>query len=494
MELAQRVERLEIEHARQLKERDAIIAQQEAVIEKQQTFIEHLQKQVQALKSEIEGLKRKLNKNSDNSNRPPSSDPPQETKAPKSKKKPEQKTKRKRGAQIGHLGAKRARVAEEQLNRIEDYFPDRCNHCATQLPKVFDDEPKRHQVTDLIDFKPHITEHRRHHVTCPKCSKPTCAKPTGLAFQYQLGPRLCAVIALLTGVYHLSRRSAVRLLQDLFGLSVSLGAVSAVEGRVSDALEGAYDEALQKARRAKIKHADGTSWKQARTSMQVWTIATASVTAFKIVVDGSKATLKALFKIFQGTLISDRARALSFWAMERRQVCWAHLLRKFVSFSQRDGPSKFIGVDLLDLTGLLFEYWKAYQEARLEHDELLHWMAPVRKQIEALLLKGVRLGVKGVSGSCADILVHKAALWSFLEQPGVCPTNNLAERQLRSFVLWRKKSFGAQSARGHRFAERIMTVSMSARQQSRRVLDFLVLSYEAWLEGRLGPSLFLAGC
>ena len=56
-------------------------------------------------------------------------------------------------------------------------------------------------------------------------------------------------------------------------------------------------------------------------------------------------------------MVSDRAKALGFWAMERRQICWAHLLRKFVSFSERDGPAGVLGRELLDYTGLLFEYF-----------------------------------------------------------------------------------------------------------------------------------------
>src|SRR5438128_1359337 len=82
-----------------------------------------------------------------------------------------------------------------------------------------------------------------------------------------------------------------------------------------------------------------TSWQQAGTLLSLWTIATAMATVFKIVSSGSKEILKPLFGALQGILVSDRATALTFWAMEARQICWAHLLRKFVSFSERDGPA-----------------------------------------------------------------------------------------------------------------------------------------------------------
>ena len=68
------------------------------------------------------------------------------------------------------------------------------------------------------------------------------------------------------------------------------------------------------------------------------------------------------------------------------------------------------------------------------------------------------------------------------------PTNNHAERELRAFVLWRKRSFGTRSDRGNRFAERLMSIAHTARKQARNILDFLV----AWcMRGHadLSPSL-----
>ena len=63
--------------------------------------------------------------------------------------------------------------------------------------------------------------------------------------------------------------------------------------------------------------------------------------------------------------------------------------------------------------------------------------------------------------------------WTFVDRPDVDPTNNHGERELRAFVLWRKRSFGTQSERGNLFAERIMTIAHTARKQGTHVLDFL---------------------
>ena len=69
------------------------------------------------------------------------------------------------------------------------------------------------------------------------------------------------------------------------------------------------------------------------------------------------------------------------------------------------------------------------------------------------------------------------------------PTNNVSERALRPAMLWRKRSFGSDSAVGSRFAERLLTVVATCRQQGRRLLDFLIAAGEAARQGTTAPSL-----
>jgi len=176
--------------------------------------------------------------------------------------------------------------------------------------------------------------------------------------------------------------------------------------------------------------------------------------------------------------------------MARRQICWAHLVRKFVSFAERDGPAGSLGRELLDYTGLVFEYWHDYRDGKLSRDRFIAWMAPLRQQVQAALQRAVDAKLGHVSGSCADILAHAPALWTFVDHDGVEPTNNHAERELRAFVLWRRRSFGTQSERGNLFAERLMTVAHTARKQRRHVLSFLTTCCQAMIDESTPPSLF----
>lgn len=457
-----------------------------------ETQVAELTEQNSRLVKQVGVLTEMLKRNSRNSNKPPSSDAPGRTgkRRGRQKSKKRGKGQRKRGGQPGHPGAHRELVPEDQVSKFKDLYPSHCANCWKELPKTPDPKARRYQVTEVPPITPEIIEYRRHAVQC------TCGHTTIESFEEceipttTFGPRLMSLVALLSGVYHVSRRQTAKLLSDLCGVRISLGSVSAIEERVSEAVKPAVAEAWDQVEDAKVKHTDGTSWLQAGIMLSLWTLATSAATVFKIVANSSSATLRSLYGELKGILVSDRASALGFWAMERRQICWAHLVRKFVSFSERDGPAERFGRELLDYTGILFEYWHDYKEGKLDKRTFHVWMKPVRDQMEALLQRAVAADIPRLSGSCADILAHRLALWTFIDHDEVEPTNNHAEQQLRAFVLWRKRSFGTQSERGNLFAERVMTVAHTARKQSKDILTFLTACCEAQAASAPGPSLF----
>jgi transposase len=475
---------------RRISELEAAVAAASARINELEAELAAKNERLDKLERLVAELSRRLDENSGNSHRPPSSDGPGARGKRKSKNKGrKRRARRKQGAQPGHHGHHRGLLPIEQVDHVNDHFPQACNDCGANLPKKEDPEPLRIQTTEVPPIRPEVTEDRYHAVTC-NCGCTTRAKPASTS---PFGPRLMALIALFTGVYHLSRRRTVAILDDVLGTSISVGAVSAMEHRASEAMKPAADEAWHVVDQAQVKHADATTWLHKGVTRQLWVLASSLATVFRIVVDGSAASIKPFFGACKGILVSDRGTVfVSLWKMKFRQICWSHLLRKFVSFSERDGPAKQVGHELLELTGLLFDYWHAYKDGNLSKKKLLLWMAPVHKQVEACLQRAVDACIEHVSGSCADILAHRQALWTFLTHDGVEPTNNHAEQEIRDFVLWRKRCFGAQSERGHRYAERVMTVAHTARKQNKNVFAFLTACCQAHLSNAPCPSLFVA--
>ncbi|MEY4581627.1 MAG: hypothetical protein RL701_6330 [Pseudomonadota bacterium] len=292
-----------------LAEQEAQIATHVARIAEQDARIVALEARVEALLKQVAELTERLGRNSGNSNLPPSSDSP----AARGGRKNKPGQGKRRGGQRGHRGSRRELLAAEHVDDVVNFFPKHCEHCSEALPETPDLHAKRYQFTELPAFEPHTTEFRRHKVHCPCCGKATRAAYDAQKIPSSpFGPRLMSAVALLTGVYHLSRRKAVTLLSDLVGVRISLGAVSSVEERVSEAVAPVVQEAHEHVIHAAVKHTDGTSWLQAGTMLSLWTIATACATVFKIVSNGRTETLRPLYGELRGILVSDRATALNF--------------------------------------------------------------------------------------------------------------------------------------------------------------------------------------
>ena len=116
-------------------------------------------------------------------------------------------------------------------------------------------------------------------------------------------------------------------------------------------------------------------------------------------------------------------------------------------------------------------------------------MQPIRRKIDALLLRGVFSGQAKLIGMCKPLYRHRDWLWTFLDVEGVEPTNNASERALRPAVIWRKLSFGTQSTQGSRFVETILTVVETCHRQSKNSFDYLTTALHAHFAGQPTPSL-----
>jgi transposase len=464
---------------------DALLARNAELQEQ----VEQLTARCEALAKQVEEFQRDKKRNSSNSNKPPSSDGLSER---RKIRKPKKSTGRSRGGQPGHQGHYRKILPPEQVDKIINVFPGCCEVCQEVAPKIQQLRPWRHQVVELLKNGGgrHVTEYRCHRVTCT-CGN-VIAAPVEDVPSSSFGPRLSSVVCALTGNFQVSRRQVLVLLRELFDISISLGSVSNIEGRMSQALAEPSDDAMQKAELASVKHLDETSWLRDYKRCSTWVFATALLSVFRIVADGTRKSLRKLLKRRRGILVSDRASVFLYWKMGRRQICWSHLHRLFIAFSQRDGPAAQLGRELADSAELVFIYWRQFQGKHIARDELIRLVSAVRDGMKPCLDRAVGASIEYVSGSCSNLLEHWEAMWTFMDTPGVEPTNNHAERELRRLVLWRKRCFGSQSDRGDRYVERMMTVTHTLRKQKRDVLDFLHQCYAAQLGQASCPRLLVA--
>jgi transposase len=452
-----------------------------------QEFVLSLVVRVQTLEAEVAALREQLNRNSRNSSQPPSNDGPE---VPKPHRRA--KSGRKRGAQPGHKGTTRKLVAIEQVKESLDVKAHVCRRCGHALEGA-DAEPHRHQVTEVPPIVAEVTEYRLHTLTCTECHTKTRAElPAGVP-QGAFGPRLQAMVSLLSGRYRLSKRETADVMADFFQADMSLGSVSALEQRTSQAIREPVEEAREYVKTQPVVNMDETDWREANQKAWLWVAATPLVTVFRICRSrGGKVSREMLGEAFRGIVGSDRWSAYNWLITLLRQLCWAHLLRDFQAFVERGTESQRIGEALLAQADLMFKWWHKMRDGTMDRATFQEQMQPVQREVGELLRQGTNCDHSKTAGTCRDILKREEALWTFVRVAGVEPTNNLAERQVRPGVLWRKNSFGTQSETGSRFAERIMSVVATLKQQHRNALDYLTQVCDAANWGKQPPSLLPA--
>ena len=341
-----------------LEEALAIISEQALKITEQEQLIATLLQRIQALEE-------RLNTHSRNSSKPPSSDPP--SAPPKTHKtKGGKKSGRKRGGQPGRQGKGRTLLPPDQVDRTVECRPDTQCRCGAEAH--INKHYRRHQVFELPQVRPEVTEYRLYQGTCPRCSR-TCRGelPTGVGMS-QLGPRAHAMIATLSGAYRQSKRLIKELLKDVYGLDISIGAISDAERRVSEALRPCEDEARAHVKAASRVHCDETGHFCEGQRGWVWVAVTRLISLFHVATSRStEVARKILGETFSGILISDRYCAYNWVDSQARQLCWAHLKRDFQKMVDRGGTSKPIGEALLAQTEALFKSWHQVRDGTLEH-------------------------------------------------------------------------------------------------------------------------------
>ena len=460
-------------------------AQLRAQVAELQTVVEAQRRVIAALESRVKDLEAKLGQTSANSSKPPSTDPPG-TPPPT---RPPPRTGRKRGGQPGHDKRSRVLVPSEQVDRLHVLKPETCRRCFK--PLVGDDPaPFRHQVVEIPKPKPFVEEFQLHSLVCENCGTSTQATlPAGVP-QGNFGPRLQAIASVCTGAYNLSKRQTEDLIEDVFGIPISLGSVANLEQATSEAIAAPVDEVAQTIRKAPVVHADETGWYERSKRAWLWVATTATLAFFLVRKSrGTEVAMELLGKTFAGFLVSDRWSAYSWVDVRRRQVCWAHLLRQFIGFQTHGSEGYAIGQALELLTETMFHMWHRVRDGTMTRAEFRDRMKTLREFVDARLREGAACSAGAVAGRCREILTLEPALWTFVEVEGIEPTNNAAERGVRPAVLWRKKSFGTDSPNGSHFVERILTVVMTLRLQKRNVLDYMTAACEAHLRGEAPPSL-----
>jgi len=456
--------------------RNAELRQQVATLTEQNV---ELRQQVAKLAEQVA----RLSKNSSNSSKPPSSDI---VKPPKGDN---PGGPRRQGGQPGHKGVARPLFRSDQIDRVEQLHPAACPCCRHGNLEPTG-QVKIHQVAELRDNPLEITEYRLHGCRCSACGKIVWAKtPPGVVEGQLFGPRLQALVAYMKGSLHASYSGLAKFCREVLDIDVSRSHVCNTIARVNDALAAPYEKLAEHVPTEPVLNIDESGWKDKGLRYWIWVFSTSLISFFHIDRSrGSKVLEEVLGKIYSGTIVSDFFSAYVKYASALQQFCLAHLIRdvKFLTTLPDDADKQF-GERLLIDFRRLFHFWHLRDKIPKERFDRI--MFRIKDRV-LQLAEAHACGERSKSRTLAKRLVkHGDAIFRFLFDPTVEPTNNAAERSIRAAVIDRRITQGSRSLMGRQWNARIWTVMDTCRKQSRSPWQFLQAALSAHYFQTPAPSL-----
>ena len=474
---------------RKLAEREQQLHRQAEEIAKQQQQIADAEKQIADLERQLALRKQ----NSTNSSKPPSSDGLAGEPRQRGQRK---KSRRKAGGQVGHRGAHRPLAPIAEVDEIRTILPDQCQHCGHALPSQLEQvrttgKPQRHQVTELPPIQAHTVEYQCHRVVCPECGKGTRAAVPEEATGH-FGPQLTALVAYLTVVCRMPRRVVEALLEQVLGIEISLGSTQKCWEETSQAVAAPCQELEQQLKKEPVLNVDETGWRTNGDKRFLWAFVAARYVVYTVAATrGSTVLIRLLGAVFHGILCSDRFSAYLTYHSGKAQFCWAHLKRNLlgiVEFTKSSAVERFCR-DALAEHARLFRLWHKFRSGQIDRNQLVLRSIPVEKRIFILAERHLDSSHREVRNLATALFEHNERLFTFLEHEGVEPTNNSAERALRTGVQWRKICFGNRSAKGELATARLLTVAETCNLQRLNILAYLSAAIASHRSRRLTASL-----
>lgn len=407
---------------------------------------------------ELEKSEKKPKKTSKNSSSRPSSD--------RKASRPKVKSLKKKGAKPGHVGQGRKRSEPDVT--IECKL-EACTDCGKDLREISHQELGRSQVVELPPVQPVVVEAIRYGCKCPNCGEEQEASyPDGLERERVFGNRVETTVAYLHEVHHVSYNRLKTVLDLLFGLGISNGALVNIVQRVAAKLGPEAEKILEKVRNSTIVQSDETGARVDGRNQWQWVFVGESAT-YHVVADSRSA--QVIKDVMGDTVplvwVSDLFSAQCVAASRLRQICLAHQTRDLQY--------------VIDIEGSVWAY---------QFRDLLLRAQRLNKRRNELSLAQFHASAFQIEQDCNTLLLqsldgkdearlqrryikHRPSIFTFLYFSAVPPDNNASERALRNSVIQRKVSGGFRSSDGANAHATIASVVDTAKQNHQEPFDVI---------------------
>lgn len=385
------------------------------------------------------------------------------------------------------------------------HHPDACAVCGGTLSAA--NAERTHSACLVIDLKAPSAERaglqviqtkQIYHERQCECGHWSCVEPgrcpddpqwsVALSERHLIGPMLVALICALSLRMRLSRRRIQEFLSDWLGLQLSVATINQCLHEAARALEPVVEEQLlAEVRNSDLLHADETSWKEHGRLLWLWVFTTATTTVFTIGRRSQELLHGVLGTIIDGWLMSD-----GYWAYrdyDNRLRCLTHLLRKARGLEDSlDRQAQYFGTALrTSIEAVMVAVYAAREgpppmPLREQH----------AKQLNALLdlcIEHAEAEHEKTRALARELLNDWNTFWIVLEHPELPLTNNLAERALRHWVIARRISYGTRNPQGSRAFTLLASVIETCRLRGHLPWPYIAEVLRQRRQGKPAPAL-----
>jgi transposase len=372
---------------------------------------------------------------------------------------PPETSRRRGGAKPGHRGHGRRDIPDNEITREEAVpGPEQCPYCGSPL------NPKGRKARTIIEVDPVRKEVIRYELEqrdCGRCHRTFTARPAGVFAKGLFGNQLLTHLALehyVQGVTlgHLSAQ-----------LGVGQGSLWAALHQLARRLAGVPQRLLLEYRRAPVKHADETGWRNDGHNGYAWLFCTARISLFRFRQSRSASVAKEVFgtQRLPGTLVVDRYNGYNQTPCSI-QYCYAHLLREVQDLGKEFPDVGEVSQFVESFAPLLAGAMKLRAQ-KLSAPRFRQQALQLKVQIQGLVQAPAQHpGIQKIQNLFREKV---ARLYHWTQNSAIPADNNRAERELRPLVIARKISFGSQSEQGAETREILMSVLHTLRKRTHDV-------------------------
>ncbi len=400
------------------------------------------------------------------------------------------------GRQAGAQGFWRAEtpVAESTI----PHYPEHCAVCGEELDVSESSKPYMgYYVFELEKTESGIriicTLHHYYVLEC-SCGHETKARPgegyisciegrkkdLKLTEYSMVGPMLATFLAALSVRYRMSREKIREYLSYWLSTELSVGTIDKCIREAGVSCFPVVEELVQELQEEEIVHLDETPWYEKDALKWMW-VAISGITAVFYVGTRKKVELlNVITSAFIGWLVTDGYGV--YRSHEKRQRCLAHLIRKAIALTGAvDEKAQKMGDWFLkELRGLI----KAMAE---DGEDAKRNCSPILARLKRACILGSEKDHPKLRALAREILNDWDAVVAFVKNPGLPPTNNEAERALRHAVISRRISFGSRTAEGSRAYASLLSVIETCRLRDQDPWAYIAQTIALARKG-IGPA------